>query len=125
MAKKFTLDAIREVAERKYGSTEIDLGDGTVVELQSILRLNSSDRKSIQTKLKELEELSDSDETGQDGELDEGLVEIASDILLMVAKSNGKKLIREIGGDLVVTMQVLEAWLEDTQPGEASSSPNS
>lgn len=122
MAKTFTLDAIRDVAERKYGATVIELNDDTSVELQSVLRLTGNDRKNVSTKLKELEELSGADE--EDVE-DDALVEIASDILLLVAKSNGKKLIREINGDLAVTMQVLEAWLEDTQPGEASTSPNS
>jgi hypothetical protein len=51
----------------------------------------------------------------------EELLYAATSVLEIVA-DHGKKLTKELDGDLAVTMKVLERWMEATQPGEAKRS---
>ena len=44
----FTLDDIRAAAEAKYGSTDIDLGDGQILVMVNPLRLPKHKREALQ-----------------------------------------------------------------------------
>lgn len=112
MATNFTLDDIRNAAEAKYGSTDIEMADGTVVVLMNPLRLPKTKRDEL-TKIGELLEADDADQA-----------EIFADALRLAAKSKSavEKLIEEIDGDLAVLAQVFEAYTQGAQVGEASAS---
>ncbi|AGM12192.1 tail assembly chaperone [Streptomyces phage Zemlya] len=106
----YSLDSIREAAEAKYGSTDIDLGNG-VVRLLNPLRLPK-------TKRDELAKLQDRmDEEGADQET------VISDAILLVAESEskGKALLKAVGGDLAVLAQIFETYGKGTQAGGSLS----
>jgi hypothetical protein len=47
-------------------------------------------------------------------------------VLVTVAqKGKGRKLISDIDGDVPLMLQILTAWTEASEPGEAESSPSS
>lgn len=48
MANTLSLDTIREAAERKYGSVDLDLGDGNTVSLKNPLRMTKEERNRFQ-----------------------------------------------------------------------------
>lgn len=108
-----TLDDIRAAAEARYGSTDIDLGNGLIVRLLNPLRLSKTNRAGLSS----LQEKLSAD--GADQEL------LLTEALRMVAETPGKAeiLIDAIGGDLAVLAQVFSAYTEGTQAGEASASP--
>lgn len=112
MANAITLDDIRAAAEARYGSTDIDLGDGTVVKLLNPLRLPKEKR----AKLTGLQ-----DRLGVDGADQEALL---AEALSTVAESPIKaaKLLKAVGGDLAVLASIFEAYSRGTQVGEASPS---
>lgn len=111
----FTLDSLREEAQKKFAPVVLTLPDGTDVTLSNLLKLPKKNRETVIEKLRKLE---------GDGGVDE-IVELSTDILLLIADGGGPKLVKELGGDVTVIMQVLEVWMESTQPGEAKSSPAS
>lgn len=112
MGKTFTLDSLREEAERKYSPVVVVLSDGTEVQLLNLLRLGKKDRDKVIAKLKELE---------GDGGID-AIGGVVTDVLTVIGGANGKKLVAELGDDVALMMQVLEAWMDSSQPGEAQSS---
>ncbi|WP_405057048.1 phage tail assembly protein [Kribbella sp. NBC_01505] len=108
----FTLDDIRKSAEAKYGSTDIQLGDGSTCRLLNPLRLPKDKR----TELIALQEAQSED--GADTE------ELLAASLILVA-DNAKiagKLIKEIGGDLTVLAEIFDRYNTGAQVGEASPS---
>lgn len=121
MPNVFTLDAMREELDRKYAPVVIEIGDEKV-ELRSLLRLKSGPRKEVATKLEDLKKLneSDDDEGMSLTELDSA-TSLAEEILYHVA-DKPDKLIDALDGDMSLIMQVFEAWMGDTQAGEADSS---
>lgn len=108
----YTLDDIRAAAERKYGSLDIDLGDGQGVELVNPLRL-------AKTKRDELLQLQD--KLNEDGADQAALLERAL-ILVARTEAQGKKLVRAANGDLTILVEVFTRYTEETQAGEASAS---
>ena len=112
MANAITLDDIRTVAEARYGSTDIDLGGGTVVKLLNPLRL-PKERRAALAGLQ--------DRLGEDDADQEALL---AEALTTVAESPGKaaKLLTAVGGDLAVLASIFEAYSKGTQVGEASAS---
>jgi len=108
----FTLDQIRAAAEAKYGSTDIELGDGTVAKLLNPLRLSKTNRDA----------LANIGGRFEDESLDQA--EIFEDALRLAAEKplQAEKLIEEIGGDLAVLAQVFEDYIAGAQVGEASAS---
>ena len=117
----FTLDSIREEADKSFRPLVIELSDGTECTLSNVLRLPKNDRLKVTKLLRNLEGVSaagedDPDENGVDVFMDS-----ATEVLLIVA-DKGKKLVAEIDGDLTVTMKVMEKWMETTSSGEASGS---
>jgi argininosuccinate lyase len=121
MSNLFTLESIREEADRSFRPVVITLSDGTECVLSNLLRLPKKSRLEVTKLLKKLEHL----EGEQSDELESDDVDVfldtASEILSIVG-DKGKKLVAEIGGDLTVTMKVMEKWMESTQSGEASGS---
>ncbi|WP_405056964.1 phage tail assembly protein [Kribbella sp. NBC_01505] len=108
----FTLDDIRAAAEKKYGATNIPLGNGRVCKLLNPLRLSKENRAALMAKQDELE----SEDADQEA--------ILSDSLKLVAENanDAKALLKELGGDLAMLAIVFEKYNESTQLGEASSS---
>lgn len=107
-----SLDAIRADAERKYGSTDVALSDGSTVKLLNALRLPKQTRNTIRDLQGKLRE---------DGADQEALLE---EVLSLVASSpaRAKALMDEIDGDLAVLVAVFERYSEGTSAGEASAS---
>ena len=122
MSNVFTLDSLREEVEKEFAPVKIGLSDGTEATLRSLVRLNKKTREEVLSTLKALQSVSDSEETTIEDV--DTMVDAATKILESVA-TNGKNLVKELDGDLSLTMRVLEAWLEASQPGEASNSPAS
>ena len=127
MGNVFSLDSFREEAEKEFAPLKIALSDGTEVTLRNLVRLGKKNREKVLELLKKLQP--EKDEEGEDKgttleELDE-LVEAIEQILVIIGGDNGKKLVKDLDGDISVSMRVIEAWMESTQPGEANSSPSS
>lgn len=105
---KVTLDSIRAAAEAKYGSTDIEIGEATVV-LTNALRL-SKERRSRLISLQE-----DMKADGADQ------VELLREALRTVILDNATAdvLLAEVGEDLALLSQIFETYGEGTQAGEA------
>ena len=109
------MDSLREEAERKYAPCPIELPDGTVVTLQNLIRLPSKVRTQVYDTLKLLE-------NDDDGDTDfDAMVDAAAAVLEMVA-DDGPRLVKELGGDVALMMLLIERWMQNTQPGEATTS---
>ncbi|QXN73862.1 tail assembly chaperone [Mycobacterium phage Eaglepride] len=122
MSNVFTLDSLREEADKTFAPVKVELSDGTHVTLRNLLRLAKNDRKKI---LAALEELRNDDKEGEGKTLDEidKMVDSVTEILKLVAGRDSAKLVKELDGDLGLLMGVLNNWLEATAPGEAQNSP--
>jgi thioredoxin-like negative regulator of GroEL len=110
----FSLDNIRAAAEAKYGSTDIELGDGFTARLLNPLRLPKEKRAEllkIQNKL-------DADDVDQELVLAEAIRLVAEN------EKAADKLLDAVGSDLAVLAQIFATYGEGTQVGEASASEN-
>ncbi|WP_367135788.1 phage tail assembly protein [Saccharothrix sp. HUAS TT1] len=109
----FSLDDIRAAADRKYGSTDIQVGD-TTVRLLNPLRMPKAQRDKLVGIQKEME--------GEGDEVDQ--VAVFQNAIKTIAESasQAKVLISAIGDDLGVLAEVFERYTEGQQVGEASSS---
>lgn len=121
MGNMFTLESIREEADKSFRPVVIELSDGTECVLSNLLRLPRKDRIEVTRLLKKLEHLDGADEDDLDDDEVDVFLDTATAILTIVG-DKGKKLVAEIDGDLTVTMKVMEKWMESTQSGEASGS---
>ncbi|AGM12039.1 tail assembly chaperone [Streptomyces phage Goby] len=106
----YSLDSIREAAEAKYGSTDIDLGNG-VVRLLNPLRLPKTKRDELATLQDKLE---------QDG-VDQETVLGEAILLVAESESKGKALLKAVGGDLAVLAEIFETYGKGTQVGGSLS----
>ncbi|MGA5019249.1 phage tail assembly protein [Streptomyces griseoincarnatus] len=107
----FSLDDIRAAAERKYGSTDITIGED-VVRLLNPLRLSKARRDAL---------LALQDEMGKD---DADQAELLSQAIRTIAESEkaADKLLEAVGGDLAILAEIFGHYGESTQVGEASAS---
>lgn len=112
MANTFTLDDIRAAAEAKYGSTDIDLGNGEVLSLVNPLRLPADKRKA----LTEVQERADEAEGDEGDVMREAIRIVASD------SHKAERFIEIVGDDLAMLATVFSTYTEGTQVGEASAS---
>lgn len=111
----YTLDDIRAAADAKYGSTDIDLGEGRVLVLLNPMRLTKEER----AELKAVQDDVNEDEVDEDAQL-EGMREI---IRVAARRSDlAEVLFAAIGDDVALLASVLEAYNKGTQAGEASAS---
>ncbi|ATI18639.1 tail assembly chaperone [Streptomyces phage Amethyst] len=103
----FSLDSIREAAEAKYGSTDIEVGDGFVARLLNPLRLPKEKR----AELLKIQDKLDGDDVDQ--EL------VLADAIRLVAENEtaAEKLLDAIGSDLAVLAQIFETYSKGTQVG--------
>lgn len=111
----FTLDDIRSAAEKKYGSTDIDLGNGDILSLVNPLRLPKDKRAALS---KVQESLS-----GEQGEgRDQG--DAMRDAIRIVANNAEKaeRFLAVVGDDLGMLATVFTTYSEGVQVGEASAS---
>lgn len=125
MANVFKLDDIRAEAERRYTPTQVELADGSVVELRALLRLGKKERDEVLGTVDEINDLQTDDD--DDDEAAAKVADIVARILKTVA-NKPKKLLEQLDHkDPAVRahlhMQVLSAWMGNTQLGEAESSP--
>jgi hypothetical protein len=103
----FTLDAIRDAAEAKYGSTDIEF-DGKTLVLRNALKLSKSERK-------ELTSLQDNINDGGDQE------ELVGNALKLVAADAkvAQEFLDLVGDDMTILAEVFDAYIKGTQAGEA------
>lgn len=108
----YTLDDIRDAAEAKYASTDIDLGEGRVLRLVNPLRLTKDERAALRVVQEDINDEA-VDEDAQIAGM-QSIIRIAAqyndlaDVLFEVA-----------GDDLAVLASVLELYNKGTQAGEA------
>lgn len=125
----FTLENLRDAADKQFAPVKIGLSDGTEVTLKNLLRLNKQDRELVKSKFKVINPENDESDENAKSSTDDDLTgvdrvaEAASEILSKVA-SDPRKLLKELDGDVGLILQVLETWMAGTQPGEAQSSPS-
>lgn len=112
MSNVYTLDSIREAAEKKYGSFDIDLGNGEIVKLLNPLRISKENRKKLNGLQDRLDEESDNQE------------ELLAESLRLVAENRSAVdgLLAIIGDDLTILAEIFEQYTAATQTGEASAS---
>jgi len=108
----FTLDDIRAAAEAKYGSTDIDLGDGDVLVMTNPLRLSKDKRKALES----IQESADAEDADQGDVMREA-------IRLVAARGDmAEKFIAIAGDDLAILAAAFSTYTEGAQVGEASAS---
>ncbi|QLF84588.1 tail assembly chaperone [Mycobacterium phage Gail] len=126
MSNVFTLDSMREEAERRYAPTKIELSDGSTVELKSVLKLKKPAREAVQAALKEIDnidELVDEDDEDSDTEVSEIVCEAVSKIFrLICGPAASRRLIAELEHDdpqikATLHTSVLTKWIGETQLG--------
>ena len=110
MSNIVTLDQIREAAERKYGATEVVLGEGNTVTLVNVMRLPKEKRDRLMEVQRGLKDDEDADQEA-------GLREI----LRLVAENDdhADRLLSAVGDDLASLVTVFELYSKGTELGEA------
>lgn len=112
-----SLDSIRQAADAKYGSYDIELPDGTVAKLLNPMRLSETARKALMSIGTDLTETSDDDsETSQ--------VEVFERVITLVCETpaQAKKLLAAVNHDLAMLAEIFSGYGSGTQMGEASAS---
>lgn len=114
MSDVFTLDDLDRTLAENYAPLIFQAGKEKF-ELRPLLRIGKTERDAISAQLKALE----GDET------DDQKIEEVFDFVLttVVADGKGARLVEILGTDLLRKKVLFEKWVEKTQPGEASSSP--
>lgn len=107
----FTLDDIRAAAEKKYGSTDIEVGDITV-HLLNPLRLPKAKRKALLALQEQLED--------EDADQEEFLEKAVR--LIAATEIEADLLLEEVGDDLALLAEIFASYTEGQQAGEASAS---
>ncbi|OBJ41323.1 hypothetical protein A5630_23065 [Mycolicibacterium mucogenicum] len=127
MSNIFTLDSLREEIEKEFAPAKAVLSDGTEIILRSLIRLGKSDRKAVSASIEAFQARLAKQEAGEELTIDDVdyITDQVCSVLETVAAANGKRLVREIGGDFQLAVSVLTQWQEATQLGEAESSPES
>lgn len=125
MTNLFTLDSIREEADKQFAPVKIGLSDGTEVTLRNLLRLKSDDRAVVRDQIKVFTDHVDSED--DDSESDsleqvDAIATAATEILSRVA-DKPQELLEELDGDVGMLVQVVQTWMSGTQSGEAQPSP--
>lgn len=129
MSNMFSLDSIREEAERRYSPLVIDLGGGKTVELTSILRIGEKSRKAVIGYMDELSEMEYDDEDPESVAAWSDLVVDACYKIFEIVASSPKKLASALDHpDPVIKSSlftsVITNWMKVSQLGEADSSPS-
>lgn len=129
MSNVFTLEALREETVRRYAPTKVDLGADGSIELKSILRISTEDRKKVLAIIEDLNDIDTDDESEESvEEWSELVVDSCANIFKLITKSS-KKLLANLDHDdptikANLHTAVLHRWVSGTQLGEAGSSPS-
>ena len=125
MSNVFTLEALRNETIRRYAPTEVELDDGNVIELASILRLGEKDRLAVVSVIEDINalEAGDSEDDESVAEWAELVVDACAKIFKLITPAH-KKLIAGLDHDdptikANLYTAVLTRWVSDTQVGEA------
>lgn len=108
MTSAITLDSIREAAEKKYGSREVELGDGKSISLRNPLRLSKTER----------DELSDLNID----QFDEPVDYFKKAFALVASEKESEELAKVLGDDVAFYMALFEEYMGGVELGEASPS---
>lgn len=113
-----TLDEIQEAIARKYEPLTIPFGDGKSCTLRQPLRLPKEDRKQLM----ELQGTVNAEaETEED--LERVLAALRDMVKIAAAnKAEANALLKAVGNDELVLMEIVNKWTEGAQVGEASGS---
>jgi len=108
----FSLDDIRAAADKKYGSTDIELGDGDVLVLVNPLRLPKEKRNALES----------IQESAEEEGTDQG--DVMRDAIRLVAQRQdmAEKFLAIAGDDLAILAAAFATYTEGAQVGEASAS---
>jgi hypothetical protein len=126
MSNEFTLDSLRAELEREFAPVKFPLRDGKPVVLQNLLRVPEAAREAVIGALTELEE---ADAKREDTEKDDpaNLAKLAGSVYSVLrnvaADGRGEALVKELNGDVLLGIKLIEKWSAVTQPGEAQDSP--
>jgi hypothetical protein len=109
----YTLDDIREAAERKFGSTDITV-NGEVVKLVNPIRLPKDKRSALLAKQAELDV-----PEAEAAELDQDA--ILTDCIRLVCESDHQAnvLLAALGDDLAMKVALFEKYTGEQEAGEA------
>jgi hypothetical protein len=115
MSNVFSLDSLREEADKQFKPLSFPLSDGTEVTLKNVLRLTGKARETVLGAIDAL----NADDTG--------VSELAKQVETIIkgVASQPAKLLKELDGDLAVSIKLIEKWTAGTQLPEADSSPDS
>lgn len=117
------LAELHETVKKQLAPFELELRDGTRVEMVSVMKLDSASRKTVQAALKAL---ADTDGEDDSPEALDKLYELLSKIISAVTNKPAKLLADLHDDDTVLKIalmtKVVEAWIGETQSGEASRS---
>lgn len=105
------LSDAQAAADKKYAPLGVELDDRTVV-MRTPVRLSKDERKKL-TAATKAEDADDPIDT----------IEAAFRVVIS-KKEDADALIKAIGGDLGVALEIFKAFSEESQLGEASSSEN-
>lgn len=119
MSNVFTLDSLREEADKKFAPFKVELSDGTYANMRSLLRMNKLTREAV---MKQMDAMSSSDDDDDSVGVEELATAVSKVIELVAGKEKGKLLLKDLDGDLGLSMTLIEQWMELTQSGEAESS---
>ena len=130
MTNAFTLDDIRTATIKKYAPVTVGLSDGGSVELKSLLKLKKDQRESVSAAVELINEIQDVED--EDDETLEEWSELlcgAIEKIFKIVCSSPRRLLAELDHDdpqvkATLYTEVLTRWLEETQLGEAASSPS-
>ncbi|MGL5825560.1 MAG: phage tail assembly protein [Nocardioides sp.] len=120
MSKTFTLDDIRDAADKKYGSTVFELGDHKV-ELLNPLRMEKEKRAELVKLQEESQARAKASEAGEDVEERDEEQDIDGMLMLIAAtEGQAREMIRAL--NLAEKMAAFELYSSEAEPGEASRS---
>lgn len=115
MSNVFTLDALREEADKQYEPLVVALSDGTESVLKNVLRLNKPTRTAILGAVDALNEGS-----GSYNEISENV-----EVIISAVATSPEKLLEDLDGDLALSIKLIERWMNGTQLPEVEPSPSS
>ncbi|WP_078323594.1 phage tail assembly protein [Mycobacteroides salmoniphilum] len=126
MSNTFSLDDIRDAAQRKFCPLKISLSDGSEVELRGFIRLDESEREIVKDSIEIIKPLLEGDSADDIPDEDKALiVEALIDVIAAIAGKGGDRLVEELGDEFPVLLHVFETWMVESRLGEAATSPTS
>lgn len=111
----YSLDQLKADVDKQYTGLVLDVGEDDQIVLANLLRLPREDRAKVGELLEVISV------SVEDNDLD--TMESASvEVLSLAAGKRGKDLVKLIGDDAALALDLLSKWTENTQVGEAEPS---